>query len=122
MAKKRIQFIDNRPEHLRQPGLRLQCAGYAVDEAQSGAAGLEALRGASYDLLILDADLPQEDGWDVLRKVHADDELTGIKVIVFMAGKGETGKLVLIPVDAELRRPFSMGALLDAVERVIGKP
>jgi DNA-binding response OmpR family regulator len=122
MAKKRILFIDNRPEHLRQPVLRLQLAGYDVDEAESGVAGLEALRATSHDLLILDAELPHEDGWDVLREVHADDDLAGIKVIVFMAGKGETGKLVLIPVDAELRRPFSMGALLDAVERVIGKP
>ena len=37
-----------------------------------------------------------------------------------MAGKGETGKLALIPVDAELRRPFSMGELLSTVERVLG--
>jgi hypothetical protein len=27
-----------------------------------------------------------------------------------------------VPVDAELRRPFSLGALLQAVERVTGKP
>jgi hypothetical protein len=39
-----------------------------------------------------------------------------------MAAKGETQKLVLVPVDAELRRPFSLGALLKAVEKVIGKP
>ena len=122
MTKRRILFIDDRPEHLSQPVLRLQLAGYEVDEAASGAAGLERLRAEPYDLLILDAELPHEDGWDVLREVHEDDALTGVKVIVFMAGKGETGKLVLIPVDAELRRPFSMGALLGAVERVIGKP
>jgi len=41
---------------------------------------------------------------------------------VFMAAQGETQKLVLIPVDAELRRPFTIGALLDAVHRVIGEP
>ena len=37
-----------------------------------------------------------------------------------MAAKGETQRLLLVPVDAELRRPFSMGALLDAVQLVIG--
>ncbi len=41
---------------------------------------------------------------------------------MFMAGKGETGRLMLVPVDAELRRPFSMRALVDAVAKVIGKP
>ncbi len=38
MAKKRILIIDNRPEHLRQPVLRLQVEGYEVEEADSGAA------------------------------------------------------------------------------------
>ena len=122
MAKKKILFIDNRPEHLRQPVLRLQVAGYEVDEAESGAAGLGKLLDEDYDALILDAELPEEDGWDVLRKVRADASLKDLKVIVFMAAKGETGKLLLIPVDAELRRPFSLGALLEAVVKVVGEP
>jgi DNA-binding response OmpR family regulator len=120
MTRKRILFVDHRPEHLRQPVLRLQLEGYDVDEAQSGKAGLEALGERPYDLLILDAELPEEDGWGVLRAVHADASLSELKVIVFMAPKGETGMLVLIPVDAELRRPFSMGALLAAVRQVVG--
>ena len=122
MTKKRILFIDNRPEHLRQPVLRLELAGYEVEEADSGAAGLAKLRGDTFDLLIIDAELPNEDGWDVLKEVREDPELKGIKAIVFMAGKGETGRLMLVSVDAELRRPFSMRALVDAVAKVIGKP
>jgi CheY-like chemotaxis protein len=120
MAKKRILFIDHRPEHLRQPALRLQLAGYEVREAPSGEEGLRQLQAERFDCLILDSELPNEDGWDVLRQVRKDPALRELKVIVFMAGKGETQQLVLVPVDAELRRPFSLGALLDAVERVIG--
>jgi DNA-binding response OmpR family regulator len=122
MGKKRILFIDNRPEHLRQPVLRLQLAGYHVDEAAGGSEGLEALHRSGYQALILDSELPDDSGWDVLRQVRGDPELKGLKVIVLMAGQGETGKLLLAPVDAELRRPFTMGALLEAVERVIGEP
>jgi two-component system, OmpR family, phosphate regulon response regulator PhoB len=120
MTKKRILFIDNRPDHLGQPVLRLQFAGYDVDTADSGRAGLEKLRSDDYDLLILDAELPNEDGWDVLQEARRDPDLAHVKVIVFMAPQGETGKLVLVPVDAELRRPFSLGALLETVERVLG--
>jgi len=122
MAKKRILFIDNRPEHVRQPVLRLQLAGYQVDEAASGAAGLKALRSLGYDLLILDSELPNEDGWDVLKRARRDPNLKKLKVIVFMAASGETAQLVLVPVDAELRRPFTIGELLEAVHRVIGEP
>lgn len=122
MGRKRILFIDNRPGHLKQPVLRLQLAGYEVDEADSGADGLASLRDDQYDLLIIDAELPAEDGWDVLKEVRADPSLAQVKVIVFMAAKGETEKLLLVPVDAELRRPFEIGELLQAVRRVIGKP
>jgi two-component system, OmpR family, KDP operon response regulator KdpE len=120
MTRKRILFVDHRPEHLKQPVLRLQLEGYDVDEAESGSAGLAALRERPYDLLILDAQLPQEDGWGVLRAVRGDETLSDLKVIVFMEPKGETGMLVLVPVDAELRRPFSIGALLAAVRSVVG--
>lgn len=122
MAKKKILFIDNRPEHLRQPVLRLRMAGYDVDEAVTGREGLQALRGDGYDLLILDTQLPNEDGWGVLRDVRGDPKLAQLKVVVFMAERGETSELQLVRVDAELRRPFSLGALLDAVRRVIGEP
>ena len=122
MAKKRILFIDNRPETIRQPVVRLQLAGYEVEEAASGREGLEALRAGTHDLLILDSELPNEDGWDVLRAVRKDKTLADLKVIVFMAPSGETGQLLLVPVDAELRRPFSLGALLAAVRKVIGEP
>jgi DNA-binding response OmpR family regulator len=122
VAAKRILFIDNRPEHFGQPVLRLQLAGYEVDQVDSGSVGLRKLRNDHYDLLILDAELPAEDGWGVLKEVGDDQALKGLKVIVLMAGQGETGKLLLVPVDAELRRPFTLGALLDTVRRVIGKP
>ena len=122
MAKKRILFIDHRPDHVRQPVLRLQLAGYLVDEAPSGAAGLSALKSRRYDLLILDSELPNEDGWGVLKQVRKDSVFKKLKVIVFMAAKGETAQLVLIPVDAELRRPFTIGELLEAVHRVVGDP
>jgi DNA-binding response OmpR family regulator len=118
---KRILLIDHRPEHMRQPLIRLQLEGYHVDEASSGEDGLAKLREGEYDLLLLDAELPGPDGWETLRRIREDEALESIKVIVFMAPEGETGKLALLPVDAELRRPFPIGELLDKVRKVLGQ-
>jgi hypothetical protein len=71
---------------------------------------------------MLDAELPESDGWGTIRAVRDDPGLAKMKVIVFMAPQGETGKLVLVPVDGELRRPFSMAQMLETVDRVIGAP
>lgn len=118
---KRILLIDHRPEHMRQPVIRLQLEGYEVDEASTGEDGLARLREGSYDLLLLDAELPGPDGWETLRRIREDEALDNLKVIVFMAPEGETGKLALLPVDAELRRPFPIGELLEKVRMVLGE-
>ena len=120
MKKRRILFVDNRPEFMHQPVLRLRLEGYEVDEATSGDDGIEAIRKRPYDLLIFDADLPGADGWQVLKQIREHPEMGETRCIVLMAGEGETGNLSLVPVDAELRRPFSLGQLLDAVKRVLG--
>jgi len=119
MAKKRILLIDHRPEHMRQPVLRLQLEGYEVEEAPDGEAGIAKLREGRFDLLLLDAELPGSDGWETLRKIREEEALADLKIIIFMAGKGETGKLSLVPVDAELRRPFPIGELLEKVHKVL---
>ncbi len=120
MGDKRILLIDHRPEHLRQPVLRLQLEGYQVEEASSGPAGIEKLREGRFDLVLLDAALPDSDGWETLARIREDPATAGVKVIVFMAQEGETGKLALVPVDAELRRPFPIGELLEKVRAVLG--
>ena len=118
-SRRRILFVDNRPEYMHQPVLRLRLEGYDVDEAASGDDALAALHERGYDLLILDAELPDADGWEVLRRVRADPDLKEQRIIVLMAAQGETGKLVLVPVEAELRRPFNMAQLVETVHRVL---
>lgn len=104
---------------MRQPVLRLQLEGYLVDEAPTGADGLQMLRDDHYDLVLLDAELPETDGWAALRDIRGDPELKDTKVIIFMAGQGETGKLGLYQVEGELRRPFAIGELLEKVQKAL---
>jgi DNA-binding response OmpR family regulator len=120
VPSKRILFLDDRPDFMHQPVLRLRLEGYEVDEVLDGETALKSLRAKPYHLLILDAELPRTDGWEVLKQLRADPSIAGTKVIVLMAAKGETGKLVLVPVDAELRRPFNLAQLVAAVRKVLG--
>ncbi len=122
MGKKRVLFVDNRPEFMHQPVLRLRLEGYEVEECTTGEEGVARLRESDYDLLMLDAELPDSDGWGTIKTVRQDPTLSDTKIIVFMAPQGETGKLVLVPVEGELRRPFNMAQMLEAVEKVIGPP
>jgi DNA-binding response OmpR family regulator len=104
---------------MRQPVLRLELEGYDVDEAPNAEEGIRKLREGAYDLVLLDAELPETNGWAALKEIREDPQLKDLRVIIFMAGQGETGNLALYPVDAELRRPFPIGELLAKVNSVL---
>ena len=46
--------------------------GYEVDEAADGSAALRLIKGRDYDLLLLDLNMPDVDGFDVLRYVQSN--------------------------------------------------
>jgi len=60
-------------------GLRL--SGYEVDTCYDGLEAWELIAGESYDLVVLDLNLPSMDGMDVLRNVRKEDAETNILIL-----------------------------------------
>lgn len=52
----------------------------------SGSEALAAVREHRPDLLVLDADMPDVDGYGVCEQVKADDDLRGVRVILVLSG------------------------------------
>lgn len=61
----------------------LAAAGFTVDVAHDGKAGLAAARATRPDLVLLDMMMPAMSGLDVLTAVRADPALAAVPVIVF---------------------------------------
>ena len=59
--------------------------GYSIEEAADGKTALDFLTQRSFDLMLLDLDLPRVNGMDVLRKTAAEFPGTGVVII---SGKG----------------------------------
>ena len=59
---------------------QLRSAGYCVSEAESGLEALRLLREISFQLLVLDLEMPEIDGFEVLKIVRA--EFPGLQVLV----------------------------------------
>ncbi len=57
----------------------LREAGFVVDLARDGKTGLEHARAIRFDLLIVDAMLPNKDGWEVVAELRRD----GIRTPIF---------------------------------------
>jgi diguanylate cyclase (GGDEF)-like protein len=83
----KILIIDDNPDALAVAKTRLAKEGVDILCAEGGAAGLEAARRESPDLILLDVDMPDISGFDVCRALKADADLCIIPVL-FLTGSG----------------------------------
>ena len=82
MAKKILIVEDD--EFLRSLNAkRLEGEGFEIDVAVDGNEALKKIQETKPDLIFLDLLLPNIDGFEVLTKIKADDNLKNIPVIVF---------------------------------------
>lgn len=95
--------------------LNLARRGYMVTEAESVGTAQEALEASSpsFDLILLDVNLPDQTGWDLLRHI------TPPQVIVLTAVPPARSRIEEFHPCAVLLKPFPMDALLRLIERVL---
>lgn len=88
-----ILIVDDIAENLQILRTRLKLKGYKVFEAESG---FEAIQKASEllpDLILLDVQMPEIDGFEVCRRIKEDENAKNIPII-FITGRGDTDDLV----------------------------
>ena len=80
-----ILVVDDSPANLQLLVKLLQLEGYKVRPARSGAAAFTLLRDVRPDLILLDINMPEMDGYEVCRRLKQDERLRDIPVIFLSA-------------------------------------
>jgi len=80
MDKKTIMVVDDTPSNL-QYAMQVLSDKYKVVPLKSGVAALSALDKIKPDLILLDIEMPDMDGYETIRKVKLKDECENIPVI-----------------------------------------
>jgi two-component system sensor histidine kinase/response regulator len=84
-----ILIVDDAPAHAQMLSVIFKRDGYKTKVALSGKTALESVRNNPPDLLLLDINMPEMDGYEVCRRLKADEKLKGIPVI-FLSSVTET--------------------------------
>lgn len=100
----------------------LEAAGYDLAVANNGMDGKRLADSAKPELVITDMMMPRMGGFPVLE--HLKSQENGPKIIMITANEGGRHKAYaeMLGVDEYIRKPFAMDVLLEAIERVLGKP
>ena len=97
----------------------LEIAGYDVDVAPDGAAGLAAAREREPHVVVLDLMLPEIDGYEVLRRLRAEGRTMPVLILT---ARGEEADKVLgfrLGADDYVTKPFGVLELLARVEALL---
>ncbi len=97
----------------------LELAGYAAIGAESGEVGLNQLRVASFDLVLLDIVLPGRDGLQLIQPIRM---ICPSQPIILLTARGDVDDRIRglgLGADDYVVKPFNVGELLARVEAVL---
>ncbi len=80
---KRILVVDDSPIELKLTARILDQAGYEVLTATNGARALALARETQPDLVLLDLNMPQMDGYEVCRRLKEDEATRAVPVVLY---------------------------------------
>ena len=114
----RILIIDDHVELTEFLTECLASEGLSVDSAQNGEEGLNKALSQEYALVILDIMLPGIDGFEVLRRLKADEALRDIPVIFLSALNDMQDKLFALNAGGQdyITKPFQAEEVLARVD------
>ena len=101
----------------------IEMHGHRVATAENGRVALEMLRSESFDLLLLDIEMPEMDGFQVLEQLHAEPRLRDLPVIVTSSLEGTAHVVRCIEFGAEdyLTKPVNPVLLKARIDSSLEK-
>ena len=115
-----ILVVDDDPEIRDLAELVLSGGGYRVRTAAGGTQALEAAFASPPDLVLLDVNMPEMDGWEVLRLLKSDESLRGLPVVMVTIKMEFRDKVHALQDGAHdyITKPFASDDLLGRVRRI----
>ena len=97
-------------------------AGYEIETVEDGDAALAAARENRPDLIILDIDMPNRDGYSTLVELRGDSRLKDVPVVVLTAMGGNIYEQISssMGVVEHLQKPFDPQTITDLAARLLG--
>jgi len=117
----RVLVVDDQGDIRDMARLVLTGAGYDVVTASSGREALALARASSFDLVLLDINMPELDGWATLRLLRADEALDGLPVAMFSVKSEVRDKVAGLKDGAidYITKPFGVDELALRVSRIL---
>jgi PAS domain S-box-containing protein len=115
----RVLVVDDEPDARALLGTVLEQCGADVAAVSSAAAALEALQRDRYDVLLSDISMPEEDGYQLMRKVRAVDPRLPAAAITAFARAEDRQAALAAGFQLHVAKPVEPAILARVVESLV---
>ena len=117
---KNVLYIEDNPDNMTLVRRVLEAAGYTLYQGATGLEGLAVAEKEDIDLVLLDINLPDIDGYEVARRLRHDTKpkLAHIPIIAITANalKGDAENALAAGCDVYMSKPINIHELRARVE------
>jgi two-component system cell cycle response regulator DivK len=123
MSDVRILYIEDNPENFLLVRRILEAEGYSVLEATDGPSGLEVAAQMKPDLILLDINLPEIDGYDLARRFRNTPGLEEVPILAITANvmRGDRERTLEAGCDGYIQKPIEVDRLPEQVRAALQK-
>ena len=118
-----ILYIEDNPDNMMLVKRALEARGYTLLQAMNGLDGVATAENQEVDLILLDINLPDIDGYEVAQRLRASPKmsLAHVPIIAVTANamKGDAEKSIKAGVNKYMSKPINIQELLNAVQSLI---
>jgi len=121
-----ILYIEDNPDNMMLVKRALEARGYKLLQAMNGFDGVAVAESEEVDLILLDINLPDIDGYEVARKLRSSSKhaLAYVPIIAVTANalKGDAEKALSAGCDVYMSKPINIRELWARVEAFVPSP
>jgi len=122
-----ILYIEDNPDNMMLVKRALESRGYTLLQAMDGLTGVNMAETLEVDLILLDINLPDIDGYEVARRIRSSEKkiaLAYLPIIAVTANalKGDAEKAVAAGCDVYMSKPINLRELWARVEAFVPSP
>ncbi|HID84589.1 MAG TPA: response regulator [Anaerolineales bacterium] len=118
-----ILYIEDNPDNRILIRRVLTAEGYTVVEAENAQQALEYLGKETPDLILMDINIPEIDGYTLTKQLKARPQLQHVPIIAMTANvmKGDMEKALQAGCDGYIPKPIDIDLLPEQIARYIAK-
>jgi two-component system copper resistance phosphate regulon response regulator CusR len=118
-ANAKILVVEDEPQMADLIARGLRDEGYSVETVNDGASAAVLMQTSTYDLVLLDVQLPGKNGIAVCREARAQSVKAPILMVTALAGVSDTVNGLNCGADDYLCKPFDFGVLLARIRALL---